>query len=117
MVSADWDSIMDAWQITRLKGSLADATHSAFGECPQCGDKIKIDLKIKDNRILEAKHESHGCVLSCGVAALLCLDSIGELAEPVEFEPDFEVTPMRQKCIALAVETFNNAIMQKHENS
>ena len=50
------------------KGRLPDATSSATVDNPLCGDRVTLDLSIKDGRIAEISHYVRGCLL-CEAAA------------------------------------------------
>lgn len=57
------------------KGRLADATASARLDNPLCGDRVTLDLRLEDGRIMAVGHEVKGCLL-CEAAAA----TIAELA-------------------------------------
>ena len=59
-------------------GKLPDATHSAEGINPLCGDKLKMYFRIDaDNRISDACFEGSGCAISVASASLLMDTVIG----------------------------------------
>ena len=53
------------------KGRLPDATSSATVDNPLCGDRVTLDLSIKDGRIAEIAHHVRGCVLCEAAAATI----------------------------------------------
>jgi nitrogen fixation NifU-like protein len=70
--------ILDHAKNPRHFGSLDDATHSAEGVNPLCGDKLKIYFTIgDDNRISDARFEGSGCAISVASASLLTDTVIG----------------------------------------
>jgi nitrogen fixation protein NifU and related proteins len=70
--------ILDHARSPRHFGRLDDATHSAEGINPLCGDKLKIYVAIDaDNRIRDARFEGSGCAISVASASLLTETVIG----------------------------------------
>ncbi len=70
--------ILDHARSPRHFGKLPDATHSAEGINPLCGDKLKMYFRIDgDNRISDARFEGSGCAISVASASLLMDTVIG----------------------------------------
>ena len=70
--------ILDHARSPRHFGKLPDATHSAEGINPLCGDKLKMYFRIDgDNRISDACFEGSGCAISVASASLLTDTVIG----------------------------------------
>ena len=70
--------ILDHARSPRHFGKLPDATHSAEGINPLCGDKLKMYFRIDaDNRISDACFEGSGCAISVASASLLMDTVIG----------------------------------------
>ncbi len=64
--------ILDHSRSPRHFGKLADATHSAVGINPLCGDKLRLYLQLDEHeRILDAAFEGSGCAISVASASLL----------------------------------------------
>ena len=64
--------ILDHSRRPRHFGKLADATHSAEGINPLCGDKLRLYLQLDGNeRIIDAAFEGSGCAISVASASLL----------------------------------------------
>lgn len=64
--------ILDHARSPRHFGKLPDATHTAEGINPLCGDKLKVYFNIDaDNRITDARFEGSGCAISVASASLL----------------------------------------------
>ena len=64
--------ILDHARSPRHFGKLPDATHSAEGINPLCGDKLKMYFRIDgDNCISDARFEGSGCAISVASASLL----------------------------------------------
>lgn len=73
--------ILDHSRRPRHFGRLADATHTADGINPLCGDKLRLYLKIDGGRIESSSFEGSGCAISVASASLMT-DTIEGL--PVE---------------------------------
>ena len=70
--------ILDHAKRPRHFGTLEDATHSAEGVNPLCGDKLKMYFRLDDaGRIHDARFEGSGCAISVASASLLMETVIG----------------------------------------
>ncbi len=70
--------ILDHARSPRHFGKLTDATHTAEGINPLCGDKLKMYFRIDgDDRISDARFEGSGCAISVASASLLTDTVIG----------------------------------------
>ena len=63
--------ILDHARSPRHFGNLPDATHTAEGINPLCGDKLKLYFRIDGDEIREARFEGSGCAISVASASLL----------------------------------------------
>ena len=63
--------ILDHNRQPRNFGSLDDATHTANGHNPLCGDKLKVYLKLDGDRVSDVKFEGSGCAISKASASLM----------------------------------------------
>lgn len=70
--------ILDHARSPRHFGKLEDATHSAEGINPLCGDKLKLYLHLDDSQTIDAvSFEGSGCAISIASASLLTDTVIG----------------------------------------
>lgn len=70
--------IIDHSKSPRHFGKLFDATHTADGINPLCGDKLKLYLRLDDDgTIAAASFEGSGCAISVASASLLTDTIIG----------------------------------------
>lgn len=70
--------ILDHARSPRHFGKLEDATHSAEGVNPLCGDKLKMYFRVdEEDRISDARFEGSGCAISVASASLLMETVIG----------------------------------------
>ena len=64
--------ILDHSRNPRHFGRLSDATHTADGINPLCGDKLKLYLRVDDRgRIESSSFEGSGCAISVASASLM----------------------------------------------
>jgi nitrogen fixation NifU-like protein len=63
--------ILDHNRRPRNYGPLPDATQSAKGHNPLCGDKLTLSLRIEGDRIAGISFEGSGCAISKSSASLM----------------------------------------------
>ncbi|MDH5310705.1 MAG: SUF system NifU family Fe-S cluster assembly protein [Gammaproteobacteria bacterium] len=74
--------ILDHARQPRHFGALGNATHSAEGFNPLCGDKLRLYLRVSgDSEIADASFEGSGCAISVASASLLTDTVIGMSSE------------------------------------
>lgn len=52
-------------------GTLAAPTHEARGHNPQCGDNLKVELRLGDGRIDDIRFTGHGCAICIASASMM----------------------------------------------
>jgi nitrogen fixation NifU-like protein len=116
-------------------GELDNATHTATGDNPLCGDNIKLMLEVKDGVIEDLKFVGSGCAISKSSTSLMTAAVKGLTTEQAEAlferfhdmvtgtgEPDGDALgklaafsgvreyPARVKCAILAWHTLRAAL-------
>jgi nitrogen fixation NifU-like protein len=56
--------ILDHYRNPRNKGELPEKTVEIHMANPVCGDEIRLQLRIENERIVEARHVGQGCSIS-----------------------------------------------------
>ena len=129
--------ILDHNRRPRNYGVLPDATHSARGHNPLCGDKLVLYLHLDGDRITSVSFEGSGCAISKASASLMTEAVRGRTVEeatvifdrfhamvtsPMDQPVDLEAAgklavfagirefPMRVKCASLAWHTLQAAL-------
>lgn len=105
------DNIIDHYQNPRNYGTLEHPDISYEDSNPVCGDELRIDLQVKDNRVVDARFSGHGCSISQASASMLTEDIIGKtLAEVREIDKQYllemlgiPLGPVRLKCALLSL--------------
>ena len=100
----------------RNAGELADANATADETNPVCGDRLRLDLRIQDERIDAARFLAYGCP-----ATLACGSALAEMLEGMTVEEALQLTrreivravgglpATKQHAAALAIETLQAA--------
>jgi nitrogen fixation NifU-like protein len=65
------DVILGHTKKPRNYGPLEDATASAVGYNPLCGDRLVVRLKVVDDRIVDVRFEGDGCSISKSSASVM----------------------------------------------
>ncbi len=71
------DAIMAAARSGRRAGRLAELDASATIDNPLCGDRVTIDLKLDDTRIVDLAQHVRGCALCQASAAVIAGHAVG----------------------------------------
>ncbi len=65
------EHILDLYKNPRNKGVLENPTNEATKYNPLCGDEIKIQLILNNNKIINVNFSGQGCAISQASASLL----------------------------------------------
>jgi len=63
--------ILDHNRRPRNFGPLPDANRSAEGHNPLCGDRVTVQLRVKDDRVEGISFQGSGCAISTASASLM----------------------------------------------
>jgi nitrogen fixation NifU-like protein len=63
--------ILDHYRNPRNKGELPEKTVEIHMANPVCGDEIRLQLRIEEDRILEARHVGQGCSISQAAVSMM----------------------------------------------
>ncbi len=101
-------------------GSMADADYTAEMYNSTCGDRVVVYLKVKDGRIVDAKHDGKGCAISQASASLLTEFLKGKTLEEVSkigkkdvlgmIKIDLSKNPTRIRCALLPLDALRKAL-------
>ena len=106
-------NILDHYQNPRNFGTLEKPDISAEDSNPLCGDKIRIDLRVKNGTIEDVRFTGIGCSISRAAASMLTEEVKGKTLEEVKAIGrdevhellGIELGPVRLKCALLALKT------------
>ena len=72
------DIIIEHSQFPRHHGTMENPTHQGQGENPFCGDRVRLQLSVNDDGVIEeVAAESVGCAISIASASLLAAHLVG----------------------------------------
>jgi nitrogen fixation protein NifU and related proteins len=105
------DNIIDHYQNPRNYGTLDHPDISYEDSNPVCGDELRIDLKIDQGRVVDARFQGHGCSISQASASMLTEDIIGKTLDEVKLIDKqylldllgIPLGPVRLKCALLSL--------------
>jgi nitrogen fixation protein NifU and related proteins len=112
------DYILEHYRRPHNFGVLDDATASHEGANPLCGDRITLQLRIRDGMITGVGFTGRGCAISQASASLLtdevkgkpAVDAAKMSAQDVLDMLGIEISPARLKCALLSLETLQKAL-------
>ncbi|MGA9533306.1 MAG: SUF system NifU family Fe-S cluster assembly protein [Anaerolineales bacterium] len=104
--------IIDRFKNPRTKGTLDPHDYSYEDDNPLCGDRIRVDLRVDDDGVIEeAAFSGEGCAISQASADLLMESLVGKSLEDVKSLGKqavldllgIELGPVRLKCALLSL--------------
>ena len=103
--------ILDHSKNPRNKGTLEPHDYSYQDVNPLCGDEIRIDVRVEDDRVMDIKFSGRGCAISQAAASMLTEMAIGQpLSEVKEISKEdileelgVPIGPARMKCALLGL--------------
>ena len=103
--------ILDHYRNPRNRGTLDPADYSYEDTNPLCGDEVRIDLRVADDRVSDVKFTGRGCAVSLAATSILTemiegrpLDEVKALTKDDLLEElGIPVSPARLKCALLGL--------------
>jgi len=116
------DFILDHYRNPRNSGTLENPDASFEDINPLCGDKIRMDLKLKDGVVTDVKFKGRGCAISQASASLLTeqikgktLEEINKIGkEDVLENVGINISAARLKCALLGLKVLKSALALKY---
>ncbi len=117
------DQIIDHYQNPRNYGTLEHPDISYEEDNPVCGDHIRIDLKVTDGKVSDARFDGHGCSISQAAASMLTeaiigkpLDEVRQIGKEQILEMlGIPLGPVRLKCALLPLKVLKAGAYGLHE--
>jgi nitrogen fixation NifU-like protein len=119
------DILLDHFRNPRNYGSLPspDTVYEEFN--PLCGDRIRIELSISDNRIAAARFVGDGCAICIAAASLLTELVLGvEITQGALISDEellsslkSDIKPSRMKCALLPLEALRSCVRLYFQSS
>ncbi len=76
--------ILDHYQHPHNHGEIPGADISVEDSNPLCGDKIRIDLKLQGDTVVDVKFNGKGCAISQASASMLTDEIIGKTLDEIK---------------------------------
>lgn len=118
------DKVMDHFQNPRNVGDLEDA--NAVGQVgnPQCGDIMKLSLKIEDGVVEDVKFKTFGCGAAIATSSMITELVKGKKVEELKAISNNTVAealdglpPVKMHCSNLAAEALDAALVNFDANA
>lgn len=114
------DEILEHYRRPHNFGVLESPTISHEGSNPLCGDRITMQVGIRDGRVAELAFTGRGCAISQASASLLTDEIKGMTVEAAAaYRADelldmlgIEISPARLKCAMLSLQTLDAALSE-----
>ncbi len=114
-----YEFILDHYKNPRNYGTIEGADASFEEGIPSCGDKVRIDLRLRDGVIEDVKFSGAGCAISQASVSILTENARGKKVEEIMSLKDEEVlsslgtpiSPVRFKCALLGVKVLKKALL------
>jgi nitrogen fixation NifU-like protein len=113
------DKVIDHFENPRNMGSLdkdAEEVGTGIVGAPECGDVMKLQIRVEDDRIVDAKFKTFGCgsaIASSSLATEWVKGMTLEEAEAVkntDIVEELSLPPVKIHCSVLAEEAIKSAI-------
>ncbi len=110
--------ILDHYQHPHNHGTIEGADISYEDSNPLCGDKVRIDIKVRDGIVEDVKFSGRGCAISQASASMLTdeikgksLEEIKQLDKQTVFDLiGIPLSPTRVKCALLPLKAIKGGI-------
>jgi nitrogen fixation NifU-like protein len=114
------DYILEHYRRPHNFGVLESPTASHEGSNPLCGDRLTMQLGIREGKVTEVAFTGRGCAISQASASLLTDEVKGMTVEAAAaYRADdlldllgIEISPARLKCAMLSLETLHAALAE-----
>ncbi len=116
------DKVMDHFMHPRNVGEIEGADASGTVGNPKCGDIMKIDLKIEDGVITDAKFKTFGCGSAIATSSMATEMIIGQTVQEALNLTNRAVAnaldglpPIKMHCSLLAEQAVKSALKEYYE--
>ena len=110
--------IRERFRAPRYRGSLPGADASFEDVNPLCGDRIRIECRISDGKVTDARHHGDSCAICAASADVLLESVIGKSVEAAAAltaadlleRLQTDVRASRMKCVTLPLTVLQGAL-------
>ena len=121
MVTLYSDILLDHFRHPRNYGDLVnpDISHESFN--PLCGDRIRIEVKLRDATVHEARFKGDACAICTAAASLLTelilgtdLTTISDISnDRLIAALESDIKPTRLQCALLPLEALREGLISR----
>ena len=111
------DRVMDHFMNARNVGDMEDADGVGVEGNPTCGDAMKIFIKVKDGKIVDAKFKTFGCGAAIAVSSMVTemvkgktLDEALSISKEAVASELGGLPPQKMHCSNLGADALKKAI-------
>jgi nitrogen fixation protein NifU and related proteins len=105
------EAILDHYKSPRHWGALNPADIDHEEKNPLCGDRLRLTMRVEDNKIVDVGWEGEGCAISQAAASMLGEELVGKTLEEAQAISKenilemlgLELGPVRLKCALLSL--------------
>ena len=116
------EKVMEHFQNPRNVGKLENPDGVAKEGNPICGDVMELAIKVKDNRIKEAKFQTFGCCAAIATSSMITemvkgktLEEAEKISKKAVAEALDGLPPAKMNCSNLAADALHGAIQNYKE--
>ncbi len=110
--------IRERFRRPRFRGSVPDPDAAFEDVNPLCGDRIRIECRLADGRVTDARFTGDSCAIAAASADVLIELMVGRPAELVHTlgagqlleRLEADVRPSRMKCVMLPLAVLQGAL-------
>lgn len=88
------EKILDHYGHPRNEGELENADVSYERDNPMCGDFVRLDIRLQDGTVSEARFSGQGCVISMASASMLTEEIKGKTVAALEEMDEDDILEM-----------------------
>ena len=112
------DKIRERGRHPRFRGRLPDPDATFEDVNPLCGDRIRIECRLTDGRIADARFTGDSCVIAAASADVLMELMVGQPAERAHAlsaadlleRLEADIRPSRLRCLTLPLSVLQGAL-------
>jgi len=111
------DKLLEYFRNPKNVGEIKDADGIGRVGNPVCGDVLALFIKVKDNRIVDAKFQTYGCIAAIGTSSALTemiigktIDEALKITNQTITEAVGGVPPIKRHCSVLAEQALRAAV-------
>ena len=112
------DVIKRRWRKPAFRGRLPDANAVAEDVNPLCGDRVRMELDVEDDRVRAARFAGDSCAICTASADVLAEKVSGRtVREATALAPadllealEADIRPTRMRCVTLPLDVLRTAL-------